>query len=285
MLWVKLTDEAFPRLSTVRSVKPDGASYLGPFSSARLAERATAAVHEAFPLRQCRSRLTSRGGGSACALYEMGRCHAPCELRESAADYAVHVEAVRLAMNGDARAIVAALTRRITRLAEAGRYEDAAVHRDRLAAFLRAADRLQRLTALTGCAEMVAARPTPDGAWELAVIRHGRLAAAGLAERGVDPRPLATALGGSAEVVAPGFGPIPAATAEETECVLRWLDQPGTRLVSIDGTWSCPAYGAGGLREMVDVADDARLLTRPFDDRRGLRPGHRPSATASRIAG
>jgi len=82
-----------------------------------------------------------------------------------------------------------------------------------------------------------------------------------------------------------GAGPTPAATAEETECVLRWLEHSGTRLVALDGTWSCPAYGAGGLRAVVDVADDARSAARPLDDRRGLRTVHRPTATGSRIAG
>jgi len=284
-LWVKLTDEVFPRLSLVRQVKPDAATYLGPFSSARQAELATAAVHEAFPLRQCKGRLSARGGGSACALFEMGRCHAPCELRESVEDYAVHAEAVRRSIGGDARDLVAALTRRIRRLSESERYEDAALHRDRLAAFLRAAERLQRLTALTLCAEMVAARPLPDGGWELAVVRHGRLAAAGVAPRGVDPRPVADALVASAEAVTPTHGPAPAASAEETECILRWLDQTGTRLVSLDGTWSCPTFGAGGQRHVVDVADDARLASRPLDDHRRLRTTHQPSGTASRIAG
>ena len=284
-VWVKLTDEAFPRLSQVRQVRPDAATYLGPFSSTRQAELASAAIHEAFPLRQCRSRLSARGGGSACALYEMGRCHAPCEGRESVEDYAAHVEAVRAAVSGDARELVAVLTRRIRRLSDSERFEDAALHRDRLAAFLRVADRLQRLVALTSCPQLVAARPTPDGAWELAVVRHGRLAATGVAARGVDPRPLAAALVDSAEVVTPGFGPTPAASAEETECVLRWLDHTGTRLVSLEGTWSCPAYGAGGQREVVDVSDDARVASRPLDDHRRLRTAHQPSGTASRIAG
>src|SRR3954465_5350761 len=57
-LWLKLTVEPFPRLSKVREVKDDGASYLGPFSSGRQVEFATAALYEAFPLRQCTARLS-----------------------------------------------------------------------------------------------------------------------------------------------------------------------------------------------------------------------------------
>ncbi|HEU4912634.1 MAG TPA: DEDD exonuclease domain-containing protein, partial [Actinomycetes bacterium] len=169
--WLKLTVEPFPRLSKVREVRDDGAAYLGPFSSAHQVELATAAVHEAFRLRQCSARLSPRKVSPACALAEMGRCGAPCDGRESVDDYARHVEAVRAAMLGDVRPLVAALSRKVTRLAEVERFEEAAVHRDRLAAFVRAAARVQRLAALTGCAEVVAARLREDGCWEVVVVR------------------------------------------------------------------------------------------------------------------
>ncbi|WP_278256233.1 hypothetical protein [Nocardioides convexus] len=43
---------------------------------------------------------------------------------------------------------------------------------------------------------------------------------------------------------APGLGPTPAATAEETERILRWLESPGVRLVDVVGEWTCPVGGA-----------------------------------------
>jgi DNA polymerase-3 subunit epsilon len=55
----------------------------------------------------------------------------------------------------------------------------------------------------------------------------------------------------TAATVLPGVGPLPAALAEETECILRWLEQPGTRLVSLQGTWSSPTHGAGRWREWL----------------------------------
>ncbi len=284
-LWLKLTAEAFPRLSRVRDVRDDGAVYLGPFSSGRQVELATAAVHEAFRIRQCTQKLSLRGTASACALVEMGRCGAPCDGRESVEDYAIHVDAVRAAMLGDVRSLVTALTRKVTRLSDVERFEEAAMHRDRLAAFVRAASRVQRLSALTSCAEVVAARLTDDGGWEVVVVRHGRLAATGVASRLEDPRALADALVASAEVVVPGIGPTPAATAEETECVLRWLEKPGVRLVAMEGTWACPAYGAGGVRIWTDAAEEARsALSGGFGDKRDLRPVHQPGAMVSRIA-
>ena len=72
-------------------------------------------------------------------------------------------------------------------------------------------------------------------------------------------------------------GPLPAATAEEVECVLRWLETAGTRLVRLTGTFASPAQGAGGHRGWLEAAQDARGAVRPFDDRRRLRPVAQPA--------
>ena len=47
-----------------------------------------------------------------------------------------------------------------------------------------------------------------------------------------------------ADTVVPGPGPTPAATAEESEKILRWLESDGVRLVHVDGEWTCPVGGA-----------------------------------------
>jgi len=283
-VWVKLTVEAFPRLSLVRQVLDDGACYLGPFGRSATAELAVAAVHEALPLRQCSARLSPRRPSPACVLAEMRRCGAPCrgpEQGESVDAYAAHASAYRAAVGGDPAAVVEALTARIATLAADERFEDAAVQRDRLTAFVRATARLQRLSALTDVPELVAARPTPDLGWEVAVVRRGRLVAAGTIPRGAHPAPYVDALLATAETVVTRPGPLPSATAEEVECVLRWLETPGTRLVRLTGTFASPARGAGGSRAWLEAAQDARTAARPFDDRRSLRPVARPARASA----
>ncbi len=267
-VWLKLTAEAFPRLSIVRDVRDDGGTYLGPFGSTRVAEEARAAVHDAIPLRQCTQRLSVRliaeGRTGGCVLGEIGRCGAPCLGHESPEAYSGHASFARTVLEGDVRPVVAAARGRITRLAAEMRYEEAAAERDRLAAFVRGAARCQRLTALAGIAQLVAARPAFDGGWELHVVRHGRLAAAGTSPPRAHPTPYVEALVATAETVRPGVGAAPRATAEEMECVLRWLESPGVRLVEVDGTWSCPAHGAEGVRGWIEDAyrDDSRMVDR-----------------------
>jgi len=262
-LWVKLTVETFPRLSVVRQVRADGAHYIGPFRTRGSAEEAVAAVHEVIPLRQCTSRMSPRGGGSECVLAEMGRCGAPCSGRQTVQEYAgVVAEAVTL-LSGDARPAATALHLRMAQLSEQQRFEDAGAVRDRLLHLVWGMARAQRIAPLATSPELVAARRRDAGGWELACVRHGRLAGSSVSPPGADPLPYVASLRATAEVVQPPVGPVPAATAEETELVLRWLEQPGTRIVELDGAWSCPVGGAAGVRAVMEPSVRADLV--PFD--------------------
>jgi DNA polymerase III subunit epsilon len=161
---------------------------------------------------------------------------------------------------------------------------DAGLHRDRLVALLRAVAKTQRLSALAAVPELVAARPSPRGGWEIVVLRHGRMAAAGHSPAGGAVRADVEALHATAEVVGPGPGPAPCASAEEMGVLLRWLGTPGVRLVSLDGVWASAAPGAAvHLRWLGVGAEDAERAD-PFGDRRGLRPQHRP-ARGEAVAG
>ncbi|MEX5631985.1 DEDD exonuclease domain-containing protein [Parafrankia sp. FMc2] len=242
-VYLRLTDEPYPRLSRVRSVG-DGVAFLGPFGSTRAAQEAETALLEAVPLRQCSTRISPRRPTAACVLADLGRCGAPCDGRQSGPEYAEVAELARQAMTGDPRPVQEALEGRIAHLAADQRYEEAAEVRDRLAAYLRAAARRQRLVALTTVPEMVAAAPTTDAGWDLSVIRRGRLVSAASVPRGIDPRPWVDAVVASAETVRPVPGPTPCASVEETERIGRWLTGPGVRLVRLEGEWSWPAHGA-----------------------------------------
>ncbi len=263
-LWVKLTVEPFPRLSVVRSVADDGARYVGPFGSRHAAEAAVAAVHEVLPLRQCVERLSPKRTRAACALAEMGRCGAPCTGAQSVAQYAEVVERAARLLGGATRDPFVALQDRMGELSGAERFEDAQVVRDRLVALVRGATRSQRLAPLALIPELVAARRSATGGWEVVCVRHGRLAGSTISPRGADPMPYIGALCASAEVVAAPRAPATAATPEESEKVLRWLESPGVRIVDVDGAWTCPVAGAAALREQLEPLESSRRRTAGF---------------------
>ena len=112
--WIKITEEAFPRLSVVRAVRDDGATYFGPFHRRQAAEDVVLAIYDGFPIRQCTPRLSPTIMINACALAGMGRCCAPCDGTISRDAYADVVERVRAALSVDARPAVLGVQSRLT---------------------------------------------------------------------------------------------------------------------------------------------------------------------------
>ncbi|MEI5673690.1 MULTISPECIES: DEDD exonuclease domain-containing protein [unclassified Nocardioides] len=275
--FVKLTREPWPRLSLVKRVLDDDADYLGPFGSRKAAEKCLAALHDTFPVRQCSERMGRAPSRTACVLAELGRCLSPCDGSVDEATYAAVVRQLRDTLLRRPDEVVEAINTRMEALARDERFEEAGAHRDRLAAFIRAAARTQRLSALTRCPEVVAARREDDGRWAVHVVRFGRLAAAGVIPSGADAHQFVRELRATAETVHGAPGPVPAATAEETEKVLRWLESPGIRLVEVDGEWVCPVAGATRHLAVHDAVAESRRSLVPFGERRDLATIHRPT--------
>src|SRR4029077_13348168 len=174
----------------------------------------------------------------------------------------------------------------IADLAERNRYETAARLRDHAAAAIDVLWRAQRLRALMAVSELVAARADGNGGWHLAVIRHGRLAAAGVARRGVPPSPLSDAICLGAQAVLPPEAPLGGALVEETGLIARWLAQPGVRIVRADPGYASPVGAAGRLAGWAasarsarvaaeQLVDNSELLSEPHPTREQLfgRPG------------
>lgn len=250
--WITSTAEAFPRLSVVATPR-DGA--LGPFGSRRAATAAVDTVLDVVPVRPCTMRIPARSAAATpCALLELDRCRAPCAGLQTAAEYAPAVTALHDLICGRDDTALRSMAGVLDALAARERFEDAARHRDRLAALILALERSQRLSALAALPELVGARPDGHGGWEVAVLRHGRLAAAGVARRGVAPMPVVDALRLGAQSITPGPGPLRGAPAEEVGLLHRWLAGDGTRLVHADPPWAEPAHGAAGWRPWAERA-------------------------------
>ena len=135
-LSVKLTVEAFPRLSIVREVRDDGTRYVGPFSLpavGRVGDRGdarggpAAAVHQEAVAAGAVLRLRTGARWAAAAHRAPGR-------RSGVEDYASVVADAAAVLGGDARGVVSALHQRMSLLAGQERFEDAGAVRDRMLA-------------------------------------------------------------------------------------------------------------------------------------------------------
>jgi DNA polymerase III subunit epsilon len=273
--WVSLTDEAFPRFSTVRVPKRDTA--IGPFRSRADAVETAALLARFTGVRTCTTRL-SRAALHVCPERELSPCPAPQGI--TPIQYAsAPARTVELIEGSDGRALGAVLAH-IADLAERNRYETAARLRDQAAVAIDVLWRGQRLRALAAVTEMVAARPDGAGGWHLAVIRHGQLAAAGTARRGVPPMPVVDAICVGAQAVLPTEAPLGGALVEETALIARWLAQPGVRIVRAEPGWASPAASAGRWAAWAASARSARaaadqvlgsdLLSEPHPSREQL---------------
>ncbi|MDR2930613.1 MAG: DEDD exonuclease domain-containing protein [Propionibacteriaceae bacterium] len=237
-VWVKLTREPLPRFSVVRQVLDDQASYFGPFPGAGAADEAVLAMLEAFPLRRCKDRLALRHGREPCALAQMEVCGAPCTL-QGLPQYEQLVDQARQCLAGDARPVSQACHRAMRALSSQCRFEEAGEILQRLRWVEYGLRRQARLTSLAACPQIVAARQV-DQCWEIHVIRHAQLAGAGVARPGDDPHRISEAIAATAKTVEPPVGGIPASSIEEAGLIASWLEQPGVRLIQIDGTWGWP---------------------------------------------
>ena len=235
--YLKLTPEPFPRLSIVRAVRPDGATYLGPLPSHRNARLVADAIECAVPLRRCTKKPGRSRRTGPCAPAQLGVATCPCAGDISEARYGQIVERVRVGLTTDPSTLLAPLRARIDALAGSERFEEAADLRDRARA-LSAALRRQRLTDDLRLAGRVVIDLDDRGGAE---VVGGRLVRAW----GPDRQPALLPVEGAAPQPSPA-APEPEALstedADEVTCIAGWLRDEAhrVRVVHADRGLSAP---------------------------------------------
>ncbi|MDT5340554.1 MAG: polymerase subunit epsilon [Mycobacterium sp.] len=264
--WVVLTEEAFPRFSAVRAPKHDRA--IGPFRARADAVETAALLARFTGVRTCTTRLArSALHGPSCPEVELSPCPAGRDV--TAANYAIGpMRAADLIAGVDDSALSAALDH-IVQLALSGKYETAARTRDHAATAIDTVWRGQRLHALAAVDELVAARPDGAGGWWLAIVRNGQLAAAGNARRGIPPMPVVDAISTAAQAILTEPAPLGGALVEETALIVRWLTQPGVRIVRAETAsgigYATPLRAAGRHAAWAATARSARMAAKQLE--------------------
>jgi DNA polymerase-3 subunit epsilon len=172
--YLKLTlAERFPRLTVVRNARADGALYIGPLYSLAAAHLVREAVETAVPLRRCASRIgrnTPVREGPPCVPAQLGVAVCPCRGHVDDAGYAAIVATAARGLTVDPPLLLGPLEARMRALADASRYEEAALTRDRLRALAGALARRRLLDGLRHAGRLLV--EGPDGVVE---IVDGRL--------------------------------------------------------------------------------------------------------------
>ena len=231
-VYLKLTNERHPRFAVSKTTKEGPALHIGPFTSTARARAVASTLSGLFGLRTC-TRLPTE----PCALYRLGTCHGPCTGEKG--DIAAHEAAAsRLRSDleeGGLRAAASRLADKLSALAERGRFEEAAGHRDAFSDVVRAVDRARRLRALAD-----AGRVELETAEGFVVLEDGRLQGAQMEGPNVPPdRGLALS--------EPGLG--------ERQAVAAWLERAeGIRLVRTEHPLAYPWPRAAPL-ERIELTD------------------------------
>ena len=227
--YLKLTAERLPRLVVTRVMRADGAYYLGPFRSNAAAHSAREAIEDAVPLRRCGLRIAKSsvlGAGPPCVPAQLGVASCPCRAQVSEDEYRALADATRHALQHEPALLYAPLEARMRRLAEAERFEEATLTRDRLTTLTRAIRRRRAIDAIRAAGTLVV-----DSAEGRIEIAHGCVV---LDE---DDR---------ADVEAPDLDlPPKREVADELLLVSRWLEQTkGVRCEFVSGV-AASRVGAG----------------------------------------
>ncbi|MGE3620420.1 MAG: DEDD exonuclease domain-containing protein [Acidimicrobiia bacterium] len=242
--YVKLTDEAFPRLSVVRTTSGRRTGpLLGPLPSGRVAQLVVDAVQSAVPVRRCNADPRRQARGAPCASAQLGAALCPCAGGIDETTYrAVAVDPVVAGWSTDPEVLLAPLRARMARLAHDQRFEEAAEVRDRAGALARALRRQRRLDALRAAGRLVVELADGSGA----ELRNGALVRSWGRPRGAEQLAMALDDAAAAPEV-PTRGPLDRAHLDELAAVAHWLDQNAGRIRIVEaehGLWSAlPAVG------------------------------------------
>ncbi len=127
-------DEEYPRVYFTRERHRRGRVYFGPFSNAAKTRETLNALARIFPSRPCEGPEPGRSSGVPCLDFHIKRCLAPCIGEISREDYAHLIEQIIAFLSGRYRGLERELEEEMRAAAEEQRFEQAAIHRNRLAA-------------------------------------------------------------------------------------------------------------------------------------------------------
>ncbi|HVC83405.1 MAG TPA: excinuclease ABC subunit UvrC [Chloroflexota bacterium] len=211
---IRVTNEPYPRIETVRRRSDDGARYFGPYTSSQSVYRTLDLLKRLFAYRSCRLRIVppidpngaatqteppERVGrralraasgkppqertltvaspqNRACLEYHIHRCTGPCINAISQAEYGERIEQATLLLQGKSEQLAGQLEKAMEEAAENMDFERAAVVRDQLAAVRRISER-QRVTVMGGRDQDIVglARIEDEACVELIAVREGKM--------------------------------------------------------------------------------------------------------------
>jgi DNA polymerase-3 subunit epsilon len=249
VLWLKLTKEPYPRLTITRKQPHTTDFAFGPITSRHQATLLVDAITSVIGVRTCTQRLSVKHTSPSCALWEMGRCTAPCLHEITPSEYGELIDKLFKCLTGSPE-VEAQLSLRIEHLVSQERFEEAALHRDRLKAWLEVAARFHRYRSLTEIESLIAAKVS-DEMIEVHHFRYGVLANAAVANT-------ISHLSHIIDTLHQVPHSAPNAHPSEINLNLRWLHSDDIILLECSDPWLSPWPSQQSQSQTVSDITDAQ---------------------------
>mgnify|MGYP001292916040 CR=1 FL=1 len=140
-VYIKITNEDFPRVQIVRKIDDKKATYFGPKTAQHKVEKIFKILKKVLPFRHCNLDINETAKGIEvtkktikypCLDFYIKRCIAPCIGKCSKKEYSSIIENVKRFFEGKHEDITKALTAEMNELAKNKEFEKAARIRDRI---------------------------------------------------------------------------------------------------------------------------------------------------------
>jgi len=141
-VYIKITNEDFPRIQIVRKIDDKKSTYFGPKTAKHKVEKTFKILKKIFPFRHCTLDLKELQDGKVevtrktikypCLDYYIKRCMAPCISNCTKEEYASAINNVKRFFEGKHEEILESLYEEMRKLAEKKDFEKAAKLRDRI---------------------------------------------------------------------------------------------------------------------------------------------------------
>lgn len=131
--YIRVTKEAWPKITAVKQKENDGARYIGPYTSSFSVTNSVDEARKIFQLPSCSKSFPREIGKSRpCLNYFIKQCSAPCAGKISCEEYNEAVSSAIKFLQGDSAKIISELTKQMNDCAENLDFEKAAKLRDRI---------------------------------------------------------------------------------------------------------------------------------------------------------
>lgn len=134
--YIRITNEAYPRIFPTRTIIRDGSKYIGPITEVTRLHQLMKVIKSILPLRSCNYNLNKetveQKKYKLCLDYQIKKCDGPCEGLISQEDYLSRVNKAIQIINGKSLKLEKDLRAEMELLASEMRFEEAALLRNKI---------------------------------------------------------------------------------------------------------------------------------------------------------